>query len=185
MRIRYFLLILYAVGFPASLPGQETIVVLPPANGAAPGMGFSGFGSAPISPTAVLHSYMQSSDSGAVLGFAAAIRGPQGWYDTRVAFGEMGTDSLPPGAVGQWWRVGAMSYRFVYDPAKRMLAVLDTLVDLSESRVVLITLPAVGGGKPTIQLGEPVDLAMRRPEPIAPRFLAVAPQVRVFADVAP
>lgn len=185
MRIWYLLLALSVLGFPALVQGQEAVIVLPPANGAAPGMGFSGFGSAPISPTAVLHSYMQSSDSGAVLGFAAAIRGPQGWYDTGVGFGEMGPDSLPAGAVGQWWRVGPVAYRFVYDPAKRTLAVFDTLVNLSESRVVLITLPEAAGGKPTIQLGEPVELAMRRPEPFAPRFLAVATQVRTFANAAP
>src|SRR5690348_1976814 len=71
-----------------------------------PGHGFSGFGSAPISGTTVLHDRMDSADSGATLGFALAIRGMSGWYNAHVSFSNLPADSLAAGEVGQRWIVG-------------------------------------------------------------------------------
>jgi hypothetical protein len=162
---------------------QKAVIVLPPARGAPAGRGFSGFGATPISATAVLQSRMDASDSGAVLGFAVAIRGPDGWYNVRTRFGEMPSDSLSAGVVGQWWEVGERRYRLVYDRARMTLAVFDTTVSLLRSRVVLVTLGAEPTAKARVESGAPVELTMSQPASFSALFLPRAPEVRAFAGL--
>lgn len=167
----------------ATVRAQQTVVVLPPASGAAAGRGFSGFGATPISATAVLQHYMEGTDSGATLGFALAIRGPARWYDARTRFGDIPADSLPPGAVGQWWQVGERRYRVVYDRPRQTLALFDTTVDLRRSRVVLVTVPPDVGEPATVVSGRPVAVTMPEPASFAALFLPLAPEVRAFAGI--
>jgi hypothetical protein len=169
----------------AHLGAQEVVIVLPPRHGDSAGRGFDGFGATPISATAVLHSYMDATDSGATLGFALVIRGPAGWYNARTHFGELPADSLPPGTVGQSWQVGERRYRFVYDRMRQTLALFDTTVDLSHSRVVLVTVPSEASGLATVSSGAPVTLTMDRPTSFATLFLPRAPEVRTFAGLLP
>ena len=178
------LAVLLVLALPARLRAQQTVIVLPPDGGAPAGRGFEGFGATPISPTAVLHSRMDAADDGAVLGFAVAIRGPEGWYRQDTRFGDLPSDSLPPAVVGQWWQVGERRYTLVYDPQRLTLTVFDTTVDLRSSRVVLITLDAERTDPVTIAGGLPVDFSMSHPESFAARFLPLAPEVRRFAGLA-
>ena len=162
---------------------QQVVVRLPPAKGTPAGRGFSGFGATPISASAVLHSWMDASDSGAVLGFAVAIRGPEGWYNARTRFDYIPSDSLPAGVVGQWWEVGERRYRLVYDRARMTLALFDTTVNLLRSRVVLVTLGAEPSAKARVERGAPVELTMSEPTSFSAVFLPRAPEVRAFAGL--
>ncbi|HEY0972224.1 MAG TPA: hypothetical protein VGE02_14745 [Gemmatimonadales bacterium] len=175
--------VLLMAALPAELRAQQTVIVLPPDGGAPAGRGFDGFGATPISPTAVLHSRMDAADSGAVLGFAVAIRGPEGWYRHGTRFGELPSDSLPPGVVGQWWQVGERRYTLVYDPQRLTLTVFGTTVDLRSSRVVLVTVDADRTAPVTVVSGHPVAFSMSQPESFADRFLPLAPEVRSFAGL--
>ena len=171
-----------ALSFPVwSVGGQ--VIVLPPADGTPAGRGFGGFSAAPISPTTVLQSHMDASDSGAVLGFVVAIRGPVGWYNTHTEFGEVPADSLPAHVVGQWWRVGARHYRVIYDPARMTLTTFDTTVDLRRSRVVLVTLGTDPASASVVESGSPISFAMATPAPMRVLFLPLAPEVRAFAGL--
>ena len=164
------------------LPAQGAVVVLP-GRGHSDERGFSGFASAPISATTVLHSYMESADSGAVLGFVVALRGTPQWYNVRVQFHTMLKDSLPPDAIGQSWTVGSWTYRLIYSAAHKTLTVFDTTLTLDSSRVVLISLPARPVERPHFQVGAPVALSMREPADFAPLFLPKAADVRSFAGI--
>lgn len=164
------------------LPAQGAVVVLP-ARGHADGRGFSGFASTPISATTVVHSYMESADSGAVLGFAVALRGTPQWYNVHVQFHTMPKDSLPPDAIGQSWTVGSWTYRLVYSAAHKTLTVFDTTISLGSSRVILISLPTHADERPHFQVGAPVMLSMREPADFAPLFLPKAADVRSFAGI--
>jgi hypothetical protein len=164
------------------LPAQGVVVVLP-GRGHSGDRGFSGFASAPISATTVLHSYMESADSGAVLGFAVALRGTPQWYNVHVQFHTMLKDSLPPEATGQSWTVGSWTYRLIYSAARKTLTVFDTTITLDSSRVVLISLPARADERPRFQVGAPVSLSMREPADFAPLFLPKAGDVRSFAGI--
>lgn len=168
---------------PAALVAQHLVITLPPANGGPSTGSFSGFGATPISPTAVLQSYMDAAERGATLGYAVVIRGPARWYNTRTSYGEIASDSLPPDAVGQWWRVGERSYEIVYDRARQTLTLFDTVVDLRQSRVVLVTVPAELDGKATVVSGQPVAVTMGEPTSFSDLFLPRAPEVRAFAGL--
>jgi hypothetical protein len=147
------------------------------------GGGFEGFSAAPISRTAVLQSYMQAVDSGAVLGFALAIRGPVDWYNQRTSFGEIAADSLPSGIVGQWWEVGPYRYRILYDQRRKSLSLFGTSVDLTDSRVVLVTLSTDPEAAAIVRTGKAVDLYMAEPDSFSDRFLPKAAEVRAFAGM--
>jgi hypothetical protein len=161
------------------------VIVLPPAHGARAGRGFSGFGASPISATTVLHDRMDATDSGAVLGFALAIRGPAGWYNAHTAFGTIPADSLPPGTVGQAWQVGARRYRLVYDSARMTLTAFDTTIDLRRSRVVLVTVSSDSTARAVVESGNPIVFTMARPDSFAALFLPLASEVRLFAGLPP
>jgi hypothetical protein len=175
-------LIAGALAVPVWTVGGQ-VIVLPPGNGMPAGRGFSGFSAAPISPTTVLQSHLDASDSGAVLGFIVAIRGPVGWYNTHTEFGELPADSLPAHTAGQWWRVGARRYRFIYDPAQMTLTAFDTIVDLRRSRVVLVTLATDPASAAIVESGSPISFAMAQPAPVPALFLPLAPEVRTFAGL--
>ena len=109
-----------------------------------PDRGFEGFAATPISRTAVLQSSMQSVDSGAVLGVALAIRGAADGYSGSTRHGVLARDRVPPGVAGQWWEVGPYRHRVLYDLRRKSPTLFGTTVDLTESRVVLVTLTAIG-----------------------------------------
>ena len=166
----------------ASAAAQGVVIVLPGDKNSS-SHGFSGFGSAPISNTAVLHSRMDRADSGATLGFAIVIRGTSGWYNARTQFSDLTSDSLAAGEVGQRWAVGRWQYQFVYNPQQKTLAVFDTTVSLDKSRIVFVTLPSAPDAKPTVTLGAPVPLTLSQPTAVAPRLLESAPEIRSFAGL--
>ena len=167
----------------ATLAAQQIVIVRPPANGKTASGGFGGFSATPISPTAVLQSYMEAADSGATVGFALAIRGPAGWYNTRTRFGEISADSLQAGVVGQWWQVGERHYQLLYNGAQQTLALFDAVVDLRRSRVVLVTVSSDPGVKTTVVSGLPVVVSMSEPSSFSDIFLPRAPEVRAFAGI--
>ena len=148
-----------------------------------PGRGFAGFAATPISGTAVLQSYMQSVDSGAVLGFALAIRGPVDWYSGSTRYGEIAKDSMPPGVVGQWWEVGPYRYRVLYDLRRKSLTLFGSTVDLTSSRVVLVTLTADPQAAAVVRLGKAVELYMPEPDSFSNLFLPRSAEVRAFAGL--
>jgi hypothetical protein len=126
---------------------------------------------------------MESADSGAVLGFAVAIRGEPQWYNVHVQFHTLPKDSLPVDAIGQDWTVGAWAYRLIYSAARRTLTVFDTTITLDSSRVVLISLPSRLDQRPSFRIGAPVTVSMREPTAFAPLFLPKSQDVRSFAGL--
>ena len=169
---------LLALGTTTSAAAQVIVV-----GANKPGHGFSGFGSAPISNTAVLHSYMDSADSGATLGFAVAIRGTNGWYNAHTQISNLVSDSLAAGEVGQRWAVGPVHYQFIYNATRKTLVVFDTTLSLETSRVVLVSLPSQPGARPTVTLGQPITVTMPEPALAAPIILQHAPEIRAFAGL--
>ena len=161
--------------------GAQTIII--GSGKPTPGRPFSGFGSAPISSTTVLHDRMDEADSGGKLGFALVIRGASGWYNAHVTIGDIPPDSLAPGEVGQRWTVGAVKYQFIYNAQRKTLVVFDTTLTLDTSQIVLVSLGAQPGARPTITLGQPVTLKLSEPTAIAPILVQRVPEIRAFAGL--
>jgi hypothetical protein len=139
-------------------------------------------GAAPISPTSVIQLYFAKADSGARLGYAVVIRGPRWWYNAKTSMSALPAERIPAGGIAEQWQVGERRYEVVFDPQRSTLALFDTVVDLRESPVVLVTLSDTVGGKATVQRGAPSRMLLTREmeNPVL-QFVRSAPDVQAFA----
>ena len=138
----------------------------------------------PISPTSVIQMYFGKVDSGAMLAYAVVIRGPAGWYNAKSRVTSLPAARVPAGGIGEHWQVGERRYEVLFDPSLSTLSLFDTTVSLTNTKVVLVTLPPAPNGKAEVRGGVATDLFITRENRnVVMDFLRKAMDVRAFASI--
>ena len=180
--MRPFLLgILLSVIAGEAMAQDDTVVVgEPPTSGAK---GFGGLAVDRVSATTVMHLQLEPAPTGGgALAFAVLIKGPEGWNQKKVSWGQTPAAS---GFQGEYWTVGdSLKYTLEYNRKAGKLRAFGETFDLTQTSLILVTLDSAGVRARSIERAGRPQFVLPEPRGGIRSFMGAVSQAREFAETA-